>query len=68
MPDVEYPKFAEGLLQINNKRDFQQMVVAPFLGMLAQKTTSGLSISGIENIDTSECYSTKTMNATVLSS
>lgn len=56
MPDVEYPKFAEGLLQINNKRDFQQMVVAPFLGMLAQKTTSGLSISGIENIDTSECY------------
>ena len=56
MPDVDYPKFVEGLLQINNKRDFQQLVVAPFLGMLAQKTTSGLSISGVENIDTTKCY------------
>ncbi len=56
MPDVDYPKFVEGLLRINNKRDFQELVIAPFLGMLAKKTTSGLSISGVENIDTTKCY------------
>ena len=56
MPDVDYPKFVAGLLQINNKRDFQSMIIAPFLEMLEKKTTSGLTISGIENIDKEKCY------------
>lgn len=56
MPDVDYPKFVAGLLQIKNKRDFQGMIIAPFLDNLEKKTTSGLSISGIENIDKDKCY------------
>ena len=56
MPNVDYPKFVEGLLQIKNKRDFQSMIIAPFLENLEKKTTSGLSISGIENIEKDKCY------------
>ena len=56
MPDVDYQAFVEGLLKINNKKDFQHMIIAPFLEMLAKKTTSGLSISGVENIDKNKCY------------
>ena len=56
MPNIEYSQFVNNLLQISNKREFQHMVVAPFLQMLIDKTTSGLSISGLENIDKDKCY------------
>ncbi len=56
MPDADYPKFVEGLLQIKNKQEFQYMIVAPFLEILMKKTTSGLSISGVENISKDKCY------------
>ena len=56
MPDVDYPAFVEGLLKIDNKKDFQYKVVAPFLELLASKTTAGLSISGVENLDKNKCY------------
>lgn len=56
MPNIEYSQFVNNLLQISNKREFQHMIVAPFLQMLIDKTTSGLSISGLENIDKDKCY------------
>ena len=56
MPDVNFPEFAQGLCQIDNKSDFQIKVVGPFLEMLIMKTTSGLSITGVENIDNDKCY------------
>lgn len=56
MPDVDYPKFVAGLCEINSKKEFQQKIVAPFLEMLAFKTTTGLSISGVENVDKNKNY------------
>lgn len=50
MPDVDYPSFVEKLLLINNKSDFQLHIMSKFLDMLEAKTTSGLSIDGIENL------------------
>lgn len=56
MPDVDFPEFVKGLCQIENKRDFQLKVVGPFVEMLAMKTTSGLSMSGVDNIEKGKCY------------
>ena len=56
MPDVDYPKFVAELCEINSKEEFQQKTVAPFLEMLAFKTTTGLSISGVENVDKNKNY------------
>lgn len=56
MPNVDYPEFVKGLCLIDNKRDFQLKVVAPFLETLAMKTTSGLSMSGVENVDPNKNY------------
>ena len=56
MPDVNFPEFVKGLCQIENKRDFQLKVVGPFVEMLALKTTSGLSMSGVDNIEKDKCY------------
>lgn len=56
MPDVDFPEFVKGLCQIENKRDFQLNVVGPFVEMLALKTTSGLSMSGVENVENDKCY------------
>ena len=56
MPDVNFPEFARGLCQIDNKTDFQIKVVGPFLEMLAMKTANGLSMSGVENVDFDKCY------------
>lgn len=48
MPDIDYKAFCGQLLQIDNKKDFQEKVMFPFLEMLAAKTTDGISDSGIE--------------------
>ena len=56
MPDVDYPKFADGLKTINSQEAFQVNVMLPFLQMLIHKTTSGISASGFENIDNTQSY------------
>ncbi|MCM1441590.1 MAG: hypothetical protein NC131_20645 [Roseburia sp.] len=56
MPDVNYPEFVQNLLSVHNKTDFQLKVMAPFLELLVAKTTDGLSIDGLENYDSSKCY------------
>jgi hypothetical protein len=56
MPDVDYDKFIGGLLQITNKRDFQVNIMFPFLQLLEQRTTSGISGDGTENIDRNKQY------------
>lgn len=50
MPDADYPKFAEQLLTIHSQNEFQTKVMWPFLEMLASKTTSGVSMGGLDNI------------------
>ncbi len=54
MPDVDYPRFVEFLKGIPDKDAFQHEVMWPFMEMLAKKTTSGVSISGIETLEASK--------------
>lgn len=56
MPDVDYEAFAKGLMTINSQKAFQFNVMLPFLQMLVQKTTSGISASGFDNIENSQSY------------
>lgn len=56
MPDVDYQKFAENLLTIKTKAEFQSKIMSQFLEMLVAKTTTGLSISGIENLQGDKRY------------
>lgn len=49
MPDVDYPAFVSGLTSISSQDAFQHEIMAPFLELLANKTTAGISVSGLEN-------------------
>ncbi len=55
-PDVDYPKFVQELLKVNNQHDFQYNVMGPFLEMLVKHTTAGLSCDGLENISPGQSY------------
>ncbi len=58
MPDVDYPAFAQELLKVTTKHDFQRKVMLPFLEMLAMKTTRGVKDVGFDKLDveTSRTY------------
>ena len=56
MPGIDYPEFVDNLLKVNNQFDFQYNVVGPFLEMLVNRTTSGLSSDGLENLLPGRCY------------
>ncbi len=56
MPDVDYKAFVQNLLSVESQIDFQVKVMGPFLELLAKKTSHGLSMSGIENIDPTMSY------------
>lgn len=49
LPMVDYPSFVRQLLTIDSKDSFQRNIMAPFLEMLAQKTTSGITMDGLES-------------------
>ena len=42
MPDVDYPSYREGLLKLDNKRDFQLEYCCSYLEQVVNNTTSGL--------------------------
>lgn len=48
MPKEDVPVLIDELLKIDNKYDFQQQVMYPFLEMLAKTTTSGISLGGLK--------------------
>lgn len=56
LPDVDYPEFVRTLLNIRDKATFQHQIMWPFMEMMAKKTTSGVSISGIENLNRETPY------------
>lgn len=56
MPGVDYPEFVKVLLQVPDKKSFQLEIMRPFLEMLAKRTTAGISLTGIENIDKDKSY------------
>lgn len=48
MPEEDVPSLIGELRKIDNKHDFQQKIMYPFLEMLAKTTTSGISLGGIK--------------------
>ncbi len=54
MPDTDFKALSERLLKINNKEDFQRYVMLDILLMLEWATTSGVTDTGIDNIDPSK--------------
>lgn len=49
MPDIDYPTFAKTLKKIPDLQHFQTEIMWPFLEMLAKKTTSQITVGGLEN-------------------
>ncbi|MCM1094056.1 MAG: hypothetical protein NC421_08885 [Lachnospiraceae bacterium] len=56
LPEIDYREFCNELLQVKDKDTFQKKIMAPFLEMLAAKTTSGVSIEGLDRVDPSKAY------------
>lgn len=56
MPELDYDKFAQELSTYTSKDDFQAKAAVPILLSLVKKSTTSLSLSGIENIRKSERY------------
>lgn len=49
IPGLDYPAFVTRLLSIDNKDDFQKFIMQPFLEQLERMTTSGITMSGVQN-------------------
>lgn len=56
MPQVDFPEFVRNLLSIPDKQTFQTKVMWPFLEMLEARTTSGITMGGLEKIDSEKAY------------
>ena len=50
LPDIDYDKFATDFTNIRGKEELQLKIMHPFLEMLVEKYTSGLSCEGIESL------------------
>ncbi|MDE7407480.1 MAG: acyltransferase, partial [Muribaculaceae bacterium] len=46
---VDYPAFVQKLKSVSGQDEFQHHIMVPFLEMLAERTTAGVSESGISN-------------------
>ena len=51
MPEGNYSQLKMLLLSLNSKRDLQTKVMKPYIDGLLAKTSTGLTASGLENID-----------------
>ena len=56
MPEVDYKEFKEMLLQVDNIHEFQREVAGSFLEYLANKTTAGVTVRGLENVEDGKNY------------
>lgn len=56
MPEEDIPILLAELEKIDNKYDFQHKIMYPFLEMLANTTTSGISLGGIKYYNASMNY------------
>lgn len=54
MPDVDFKELSAKLIKITNKDDFQRYIMLDILLMLEKATTSGVTDSGIDNLDMSK--------------
>lgn len=51
MPDVDFRELRSSLMQLDNKEDFQKLVMMNILLLLEKNTTAGVSENGLENFD-----------------
>ena len=56
MPGVDYIAFKTKLLSLRSKDEFQVQIMKPFLEMLVKKTTTGLTLGGVENYEKGKSY------------
>lgn len=56
VPDYKYSQLVRVLLSLNNKHDLQTKIMRPFVEGLLAKTTTGLTFSGVEDIDKETPY------------
>ncbi len=56
MPDVDFPEFVKMLCAVPDNESFQRDVMLPFLQMLVNKTTRGLTIGGLDELDRTKSY------------
>ena len=56
LPNVDYDEMCHDLLQVHDKDTFQRKIMWPFLEMLASKTTSGITVDGLERVDKTKAY------------
>lgn len=56
MPDIDFDEFAARLRKVSDNERFQLDIMWPFLEMLAEKTTSGVTMSQTDRIEPGKCY------------
>lgn len=56
MPPQDVEIIKQELLQIDNKHDFQTLVMFPFMQMVAKNTTSGITLGGVRNYNSALNY------------
>lgn len=56
LPNIDYNEFAANLLKVDNGDTFQHKIMWPFLEMLAEKTTDGITCSGLTHIGRHNAY------------
>lgn len=56
MPPADVETIKQELLALDNKHDFQTLVMYPFLQMVAKNTTSGITIGGTRNYNSALNY------------
>lgn len=54
--DIDYDVFCQQLLALDNKKDFQLLIMRSFLEGLTQKTTRGLTEGNFETLDKTKSY------------
>lgn len=56
MPGVQYEAFKAKMLSLKGKDEFQMEIMRPYLESLVGKTTSGLTIGGVDNYEIGKSY------------
>ena len=56
MPADAVPHLIDDMLKMTNQHDFQIMVMLPFVEMIAKTTTSGITMGGLKNYNSSRSY------------
>ena len=56
MPDIDFEEFCKNLLSVNNSEEFQKKMVYPILELLENKTSDGVTVGGLSNLDENESY------------